>query len=178
MDGSIQLLAHERNVLLKEVRRGSDPERRLRAHVLLLLDDGWSWNVIINVLFTSTTTINRWRQRYLAAGVAAVLTPSRSGQTRWQWWTVVVIQWVTLQSPRDFGFYHSRWTCGTVVALLGEDHGVRVSRETVRRWLHDEGAGLASASTCLGAEGPATFAKAAEDPGLAAAFAHQRNGRF
>jgi len=138
MDGSIQLLAHERNALLTEVRRGSDPERRLRAHVLLLLDDGWSWNVIVGVLFTSTSTVNRWRCRYLAGGLTAVLQPTRSRRPRWQWWSVLVIHWVTLRSPRDFGFYRSRWTCGTVVALLREDHGVQISRETVRRWLHDK----------------------------------------
>jgi putative transposase len=138
MDGSFRLLKHERNALLKEMRRSADPERRLRAHVLLLLDDGWSWNVIVGVLFTSTSTINRWRCRYLAGGLTAVLQPTRSRRPRWQWWGVLVIHWVTLQSPRDFGFYRSRWTCGAVVALLREDHGVRVSRETVRRRLHDE----------------------------------------
>ena len=138
MDGSFRLLTHERKALLKEMRRSGDPERRLRAHLLLLLDDGWSWNVIVSVLFTSTSTINRWRYRYLAGGLTAVLQPTRSQRPRWRWWGVLVIQWVTLQSPRDFGFYRSRWTCGTVVALLREDHGVRVSRETVRRWLHDE----------------------------------------
>jgi hypothetical protein len=37
-------LAGERNVLLKEVRRGTDPERRLRAHLLILLADGWPWS--------------------------------------------------------------------------------------------------------------------------------------
>jgi putative transposase len=139
MDGSIQLPANERKVLLREVRRGTDPERRLRAHVLVLLDDGWPWNVIVVVLFTSTSTINRWRRRYLADGLSAILEPARSRRQRWQqWWLALVIHWVTLQSPRDFGFYRSRWTCGTVVVLLQEDHGIRVSRETVRRWLHEE----------------------------------------
>jgi hypothetical protein len=105
MDGSFRLLTHERNALLKEMRRSANPERRLRAHVLLLLDDGWSWNVIVGVLFTSTSTINRWRQRYLAGGLTAVLEPPRSRRPCWRWWTVLVIHWVTLQSPRDFGFY-------------------------------------------------------------------------
>jgi len=139
MDGSIRLSAQEHNALLQEVRRGTDPDRRLRAHVLLLLDDGWSWNVIVAVLFTSTSTINRWRHRYLAGGMAAVLEPTRPRRRRWPWLMALVIHWVTLKSPRDFGFYRSRWTCDTVVALLVEDHGVGMSRETVRRWLHDEG---------------------------------------
>jgi transposase len=138
MDGSIRLSAHQRKVLLQEVRRGTDPERRLRAHVLLLLGDDWSWNLIVAVLFTSTSTINRWRKRYLAGGLAAVLDSARPRRRRGQWWIALVIQWVTVQSPRDFGFYRSRWTCGTVVVLLAEDYGVRTSRETVRRRLHNE----------------------------------------
>jgi putative transposase len=138
MDGSIGLCAHERKMLLQEIRRGTDPHRRLRAHVLLLLNDGWAWNVIVAVLFTSTGTINRWRQRYLASGLTAVLQPAPC-RRRWsQWWIGLVIQWVTVKSPRDFGFYRSRWTCATVVALLKEDHTLYVSRETVRRWLHQE----------------------------------------
>lgn len=139
MDGSIRLSAHERNVLLQEVRRGTDPERRLRAHILVLLNDGFDWNTILAVLFTSTSTINRWRQRYLAGGLSAVLESKCSRRPRWHWVIALVIQWVTVKSPRDFGFYRSRWTCGTVVALLKEDYGVRTSRETVRCWLHDEG---------------------------------------
>ncbi len=138
MDGSIRLLNHERNAMLQEVRRGTDPDRRLRAHILLLLDMGVDWNMIVVVLFTSTSTINRWRQRYLAGGVPAVLGPLRSGRRRSQWWISLVIHWVTVQSPRDFGFYRSRWTCATVVTLLREDHRMNVSRETVRRWLHQE----------------------------------------
>jgi transposase len=138
MDGSIRLSAQERNVLLEEVRRGTDPGIRLRTHILVLLNDGFSWNTIIAVLFTSTGTINRWRQRYLDGGLSAILESKRARRPRWHWAIALVIQWVTMKSPRDFGFYRSRWTCGTVVALLEEDYGVRTSRETVRCWLHEE----------------------------------------
>jgi hypothetical protein len=57
--------------------------------------------------------------------VAAVLESPRRQQARWRWWIALVLQWGTLQSPRDFGFYRSRWTCGTMVALLAENYGVR-----------------------------------------------------
>lgn len=137
MDGSIRLSSRQRKMLLQEARRGSDPERRLRAHLLVLLADGWSWNVIVGVLFTSTSTINRWRKRYLAGGVPAVLESARP-RRHWQWWISLVIHWVTVQSPRDFGFCRSRWTCDTVVTLLAEDYGVQTSRETVRRRLHEQ----------------------------------------
>jgi transposase len=117
-------------------RRASDPQVRLRAHLLLLLDQGQSWAVIAAVLFTSASTINRWRRRFRAGGLEAVVGPRRPRAAAWSaWWAAVVIQWVTLRYPTDFGFVRSRWTCATVVVLLREDHGVRVSRETVRRWL-------------------------------------------
>src|SRR5215831_2573299 len=72
MDGSIRLRTEERKVLLWQVRRGIDPQQRLRAHVLLLLADGWSWNVIAAVLFTSSSTINRWRRRFQTDRLAAL----------------------------------------------------------------------------------------------------------
>jgi transposase len=159
MDGSIRLSTHERNVLLKEVRQGVDPERRLRAHVLVLLADGWQWSLIVSVLFTSTSTINRWRLRYLNGGVAAVLESARPRRRAWSWWAVMVIQWVTLRSPRDFAFYRSRWTCGTIVTLLAEDYGVRVSRETVRRRLQESDLVWRRPRPVLGPKDPQRAAK-------------------
>lgn len=139
MDGSIRIWRREHKILLDRVRRSTDPEQRLRAHILLLLAEGWKWSVIAAVLFTSSSTINRWRRRYLAGGLAAVLNSSRPQGSWWsQWVIVLVIRWVTMQTPRDFGFFRSRWTCATVVVLLREDHQIEVSRETVRRWLRRE----------------------------------------
>ena len=159
MDGSIRLSAEERNLLLHEARRGSDPERRLRAHLLVLLSDGWEWNVIVGVLFTSSSTVNRWRRRYLAGGLTAVLESARPRRARWQWWAMLVIQWVTLRSPREFGFYRSRWTCGTIVVLLHENYGVQVSRETVRRRLHEDDLVWRRPRPVLGPKDPQRAAK-------------------
>jgi putative transposase len=134
MDGSIGLKEQERKTLLKIVRRGSNPEQRLRAHILLLLDDGHSWSVIETVLFTSSSTINRWRRRCEQDGIEAVRTPARP--TFLVWWVALVVQWVTSKTPRDFGFFRSRWSCAVIVLLLREDYQVSTSVETIRRWLH------------------------------------------
>jgi transposase len=139
MDGSIRFRECERKVLLQCVRRGTDPEQRLRAHILLLLAEGWTWSLIATALFTSASTINRWRQRFLAEGLDAVITNARPRRSRFsQWWMALVLRWVTMQTPRDFGFVRSRWTCATVAVLLQEDRHVCVSRETVRRWLREQ----------------------------------------
>lgn len=139
MDGSIRLPAPDRKALLQVYRQGTEPEQRLRAHILLLLDDQVAWAVIAAVLFTSTATVNRWRKRYLAEGVTGI-----AGRRSWraqvrEWWVGLALRWVLECSPTHFGFVRSRWTCEAIAVLLREDHGVRVSRETVRRRLraHD-----------------------------------------
>jgi transposase len=137
VSGSISLRRHDRKALVGLYRRASAPQVRLRAHILLLLDQGHSWAVIAAVLFTSASTMNRWRQRFLSGGLEAVVGPRRRRASAWSaCWAALVVRWVTLRSPTDFGFVRSRWTCATIALLLREDHSVRVSRETVRRWLH------------------------------------------
>jgi transposase len=118
-----------------------EPDVELLPPVLAgaeLTEPRWPWSVIVAVLFTSTSTINRWRLRYLESGVQTLLEGTRARRWAWQWWAVLVVEWVTLRSPRDFGFYRSRWTCGAIVTLLAEDYHVQVSRETVRRRLHED----------------------------------------
>src|SRR6516164_6700774 len=59
-------------------------------------------------------------------------TPVRLGPA----WLAVVVGWVTTQTPRAFGFLRSRWCCEVVVLLPWRLHRLDVSRETVRRHLH------------------------------------------
>src|SRR5215471_7981964 len=102
MVGSIRLRAAERKAALDAVRRGTDPDLRLRAHILLLLDAGQPWALIAAVLFTSTATINRWRKRYLAEGVGAI-----AGRRAWraavrEWWVALALRWVLECAPTEF----------------------------------------------------------------------------
>jgi putative transposase len=139
MDGSVSLGRGERKRLLGWYRRSPDPAVRLRAHILLLLSDGHAWATIAALLFCSTRTIARWKRRYEEGGLDA-LAQERRG--RWSniagWVARVVVFWVTQRTPREFGFLRSRWSCGTVVILLAEVCHLKVSAETVRRWLHAE----------------------------------------
>jgi len=139
MDGSIHLKPSERKTLLEHYRRSTDPAVRLRAHILLLLADAYPWSQIAAMLYTSTNTIDRWKDRFQREGLDGVL-ESRRGRPLvfLYWWAALVVRWVTEKTPRDFGFLRSRWSCATVVLLLLEEHHVQVSAETVRRWLHRE----------------------------------------
>jgi len=139
MDGMITLKPSERKTLLEHYRKSTDPGIRLRAHILLLLDDGQPWSQIARMLYTSTSTIKRWKDRFQQEGLEGVL-QSRRGRpvVFFCWWAALVVRWVTEKIPRDFGFLRSRWSCATLVLLLWQEHNVRVSAETVRRWLHRE----------------------------------------
>jgi putative transposase len=157
MDGSIRLRVDEHKTALHVFRRGTDPELRQRAHILLLLDARQPWTLIVAVLFTSTSTINRWRRRYLDGGLAAVFGQARRAPSRW--WVALVVRWVTEWTPSQFGFVRSRWTCETVAIVLQEDHGVRVSPETVRRQLRAVGLVWRRPRPVLGPKDPAYDAK-------------------
>ena len=52
-------------------RSAADPEVRLRAHILLLLDAGHPWATISAVLFCSFSILSRWKQRFEKEGADA-----------------------------------------------------------------------------------------------------------
>lgn len=139
MDGSIVLRGRQRNDLLELYRTSREPQVRLRAHVVLLLAEGYTWAVIAAVLFCSTATIARWRARFEAGGVEALTRENRGRRSAvlLLTWAAVVVDWVKARTPRDFGYCRSRWCCWTLALVLWDVHRVKVGRETVRRWLHD-----------------------------------------
>ena len=137
MDGSISLQDAERKTLMDYYRRHADPAVRLRAPILLLLAAGHTWSLISVMLFGSTATISRCKHRFEEGGVDGVLGRCR-GRPPWfgAEWASMVVGWVSDHTPRDFGFFRSRWCCRVVVVMLLDLHQVKVSEETVRRWLH------------------------------------------
>src|SRR5579871_6121488 len=95
MDGSIRLSMADRKAFLQCVRLGWQPQQRLRAHILLLLDDGLAWSLIGAVLFTSPATIDRWRRRFLEHGASAVMEGERSRRRAGRAFLVaVILRWV------------------------------------------------------------------------------------
>src|SRR5436305_15336415 len=81
MDGSIVLVGGQRKRLLELYRKEPDPAVRLRAHLILLLADGYAWSLIAAALFCSTATIARWKQRFEGGGVAAL--PEEKRGRKW-----------------------------------------------------------------------------------------------
>jgi putative transposase len=137
MNDCITLTADERLTLLDHLRHAPQPELRLRAHILLLLADGYAWATIAAVLYCSTRTIARWKRRFVQGRTDALLGHPRGAPARLaDRWAAVVLGWVQTQTPRAFGFFRSRWCCAALALLLWREHHVAVSRETVRRWLY------------------------------------------
>ncbi len=139
MKHSISLTSDERNTLLDHLRRAPDPDLRLRAHIILLLADGHTWATLTTVLYCSSRTITRWKKRFQQGRLDALLGHRRGAPVRLAaHWAALAVAWVTQKLPRDFGFLRSRWCCEAVALLLWRLYQVEVSRETVRRWLHQE----------------------------------------
>ena len=59
MESHLRITARQRQVLLEQYRKGVNTRVWLRAHILLLLAQGYSWATIAGVLFCSTRTIAR-----------------------------------------------------------------------------------------------------------------------
>lgn len=137
MESSIVLTPSQRNTLLDWYRTDPNPALRLRSHIILLLADAHPWSLITLVLFCSTATISRWKDRFLAGGIEALRQEQRGRPpVLGSGWIAVVVDYVKNSRPLNFGFLRSRWCCATLTLLLLEVHQVKVSPETVRRWLH------------------------------------------
>ena len=95
------ITAYERQVLLEQYRKGVSTQVRLRAHILLLLAESYSWAVIAEVLFCSSRTIARWKSRVELTGVSAILRPAPPPDARLgSWWSAVIVRWVLEWTPQ------------------------------------------------------------------------------
>ena len=139
MHGTIRLSERERKMVLKVYRGKRDARTARRAHLLLLLAGGYSWRDIMAQTFYSSSLIRSDRHSMRTGGVHAVLGRGERRPVVVAWWLLTVLRWLQTQAPRDFGFFHWRWKCGLLALLLWQRHRFRVSGETVRRALHEQG---------------------------------------
>jgi putative transposase len=138
MDGSIRLSESQRKTALSIYRAGGDARSARRAHVLLLLDRGWSYRQIMEALLCASDFVAGVKQRFLQSGFDAALA-EEDGEESIPYWKVAIIGWVQHKTPQDFGYFRSRWTCELLAAVLWEEHGVRIGGEAARRALHELG---------------------------------------
>jgi putative transposase len=134
MDGSIHLSKKDCKIALHAYRHSSCARTVRRALVLVLLGRSWSYRRIAEATLVSHETIAEVKRGYCHAGVEAAL-GRKPEQFVTPFWLIVVLRWLLSNTPQDFGFFRQRWSCEMLSILLREEHGLRVSTETVRRGL-------------------------------------------
>ncbi len=116
----------------------------LAFHVLLLCADGRNPTEIAAFLFCSRSSVYRLVRAYRAGSLGVRL--DQDGQLSIAVRMSVLMPWLTRSlsallkaAPRTYGWCRTRWSCATLAATLQAKHGIEVSAETVRRWLHEMG---------------------------------------
>ena len=84
MDGSIRLTPDQRKALLSIYRSNEGWRVTRRAHVILLLDDGWSYRDVRDVAFVSFDFIADSVRRFRNGGVSGMVdAPTEPEMPRW-----------------------------------------------------------------------------------------------
>jgi transposase len=115
----------------------------LSLHILLLCARGYTPTQVAACLLCSRSSVYRTVAAYRrrapggwseeAEAVAVVPPPPRLRS--WQRSLVALLR----RTPHAFGWCRTRWSCQTLALQLAAGRGLRVSRETVRRTLHQLG---------------------------------------
>jgi len=116
----------------------------LAFHILLLCADGRNPTEIAAFLFCSRSSVYRIVRAYRTGSLGIRI--DQDGRLSVAAWTTVLMPWLTRSlgallkvAPRTYGWCRTRWSCATLTATLQAKHGIAVSAETVRRWLHEIG---------------------------------------
>jgi transposase len=138
MDGIIQLTDSQRKTVLHHFRFGSTARVSRSAHILLLLDRGWSYRRIMDAMFCGSDLIADVKRSFLDESLESALGIETESPAEPEW-SERVCAWVVGSTPQDFGYFRTRWSCEILSELLLEQESVACSSETVRRWLHQVG---------------------------------------
>jgi transposase len=166
MDGSIVLSREQRKALLRLLRFGGDVRVSRRAHIVLLLADGYSHREIRAVAYVSFELIGECADLFRREGIDG-LKPEAS-PTVPPTWLHAVVRWLTDKTPEDFGYFRTRWSCETLAEVLAWERGISLSAETIRRGLHQVGFVWRRPRPVLGRGDPEYASKFAKIQGLLA----------
>src|SRR5947208_11463751 len=108
MDGSIELSAEQRKVLLSVYRCGKDVRVARRAHIVLLIAEGWSYREVRAITFASFDLIRDCILSFQHGGSTAVLREDQDQAPAIPRWLLTVQHWLQTRTPQDFGYFRSR----------------------------------------------------------------------
>jgi transposase len=113
----------------------------LAFHIFLLCAAGRNPTEIAAFLFCSRSSVYRIVRAYRPGSLG--IRVDQEGQLAIAVQSTILMPWLTRalgairkKAPRAYGWCRTRWSCATLAATLQAKHGIEVSAETVRRWLH------------------------------------------
>jgi transposase len=116
----------------------------LAFHILLLCAVGRTPTEIAAFLLCSRSSVYRIVRAYRTGSLGIRVDPD--GQLSIAVQSTILMPWLTRslgallkKAPRAYGWCRTRWSCATLAITLQTKHGIAVSAETVRRWLHEIG---------------------------------------
>jgi transposase len=116
----------------------------LAFHILLLCAAGRTPTEIAAFLFCSRSSVYRIVRAYRTGSLGIRVDPDGHLSIAVQ--STILMPWLTRalgallkKAPRAYGWCRTRWSCATLAMTLQAKHGIEVSAETVRRWLHEIG---------------------------------------
>jgi transposase len=116
----------------------------LAFHILLLCAAGRNPTEIAAFLLCSRSSVYRIVRAYRAGSLGIRI--EQDGQLSIAVQSTILMPWLTRslgallkKAPRAYGWCRTRWSCATLAMTLQAKHGIVVSAETVRRWLHEIG---------------------------------------
>jgi putative transposase len=116
----------------------------LAFHILLLCAAGRNPTEIAAFLFCSRSSVYRIVSAYRTGSLGVRI--DADGQLSVAVQSTTLMPWLTRslgallkKAPRAYGWCRTRWSCATLAMTLQAKHGIEVSAETVRRWLHEIG---------------------------------------
>lgn len=122
-------------------RHSKDGRLRQRAQIVLLAaEQGMVAPQIAAIVRLNEESVRRWLKRYEAEGIEGLKDDPRPGMA-----PVVTPEYraqlvaAVRRRPRSLGQPFSLWTCQRLADYLADETGIRVSDESVRRYLALEG---------------------------------------
>ncbi len=133
--------AEQMEALDELYRRSKDGRLRLRAHIILLAaEQGMVARQIAAIVRLNEESVRQWLKRYQAEGIEGLKDNPRPGMepTVTKEYRTKLVNAVR-RRPRSLGLPFSMWTLQRLADYLAEETGLRVSYETVRRYLAQAG---------------------------------------
>ena len=133
--------AEQIDALDEMYRRSTDGRLRQRAQIILLAaEQGMAAPQIARIVRLSEESVRKWLKRYQAEGIEGLKDNPRVGMepTVTEEYRTKLVSAVR-RRPRSLGLPFSMWTLQRLADYLAEATGLRVSYETVRRYLAREG---------------------------------------